>query len=517
MRQKSSSLTVKLIPPMLLMLALIMAVICIIIFSVIRAEFHENLNRELKIKVDSNAGNMNVAIESMMQLIDNFCYDLESNTDMSFDTVKRALDAKLTTLPRESIPAFYVAIGGRNVLYETMGWIPAADFVVKERPWYINAAGNQTPQIISYADANTGIYAICASRGVTLNTGEQAVVALDMEISSWLDQNIVPGEAEYSFVTDSQGMIIFHRNPEFVPHAQSESYLTSAWPDYAHLEALGPDEIVEITDFDNVKYLFRSSPVKSGNFRIFTGIQSSQASKRINSLLIWLVPMMIGLIFLLGILSLVFIRRIILCPLQKLAAVSDRIAAGDIEAGFQHNAHDEIGVLSQNFGQVRDSIKGLIESVNHMSHEQSKGDLDARMDEKYFNGAYRNVASSVNAMVSGIVFMVDKTQDCLENFSNGDFSVDFPVLPGKQMRLTQSINQLQNNLKEIKYEISRLADNASQGNLSIRADMDGFSGDWAEALRGLNALLEAVAVPIAEASAAIGSIAQGSLNITIAG
>ncbi|GHU77862.1 hypothetical protein FACS1894188_12710 [Clostridia bacterium] len=81
-----------------------------------------------------------------------------------------------------------------------------------------------------------------------------------------------------------------------------------------------------------------------------------------------------------------------------------------------------------------------------MSLAQKAGDLEARIDDSVFVGAYKEVADGVNGMTGELVELIDKTRNCLDGFANGDLDAPFPALPGKQARLTQSIESFRKNL-----------------------------------------------------------------------
>jgi methyl-accepting chemotaxis protein len=105
--------------------------------------------------------------------------------------------------------------------------------------------------------------------------------------------------------------------------------------------------------------------------------------------------------------------------------------------------------------------------------------------------------------------------DILNNISDGRFKINIKQYPGKKAILTETITKIEYLLIGISTEIKTVAESAAGGNLSQRADIARYSGDWAEILNGINGLVESVNAPIQEAASILRQIAAGNLNMRI--
>jgi methyl-accepting chemotaxis protein len=443
---------------------------------------NQNLETELRLKADTNAANLNSTIENMVNTIDSFVHDLETSTDKSQETIERAIDNKLSTMPVESITAFYVGIGDRNYLYETMGWIPAPEYVVSTRPWYQSATLSSAPQVLTYEDANTGIYAICVSRGIILDTGEQAVVAVDMEITSSLEANKMLADTEYFFVEDIDGKIIFHRNSAFIPQEGQVTLLTDALPAYTQLDTLRPGHMVEIKDYDGVNYHFAVNEASYGGFRIYTGIQSSTVTRQLTTILLY--GLLLALL-LIGIATAFFVRQYgqITKPIVSMAQAAAKIATGDTDVDIQVSSNDELGVLGTAFGRMVDEIRRQAEVIGCIAKGDYTVGLPVRSDRDIMNQAIRTMLENNNRLISDIRFASGQVTGGSQQIADGAQS------------LAQGATEQASAVEKLSASISEVSDSIGKAVSSARhaaALSDSIKGKAEQGTEQMDAMMSAV-------------------------
>ncbi|HRH46409.1 MAG TPA: methyl-accepting chemotaxis protein, partial [Pyrinomonadaceae bacterium] len=110
----------------------------------------------------------------------------------------------------------------------------------------------------------------------------------------------------------------------------------------------------------------------------------------------------------------------------------------------------------------------------------------------------RNIANSADALASG------------------DLSRKVTVRSDRDM-LSQNLNRAVDSLHNLIDETRTLNTEALNGNINFRGRTDRFTGSYAELLKGINNLLEAVAAPIGEASDCLHKVAQRDLTIEMQG
>ena len=129
-------------------------------------------------------------------------------------------------------------------------------------------------------------------------------------------------------------------------------------------------------------------------------------------------------------------------------------------------------------------LNDLIDQMTTMTANHQQGDIDAQIDTTRFEGAHKAVAQGVNEMTGAYVTHITELGAVLENFGAGDFNTVYNPLPGKKSFLNNAVENLRKNLKDIDGEIETLSHAAVKGHLSIRANPEGFKGDWKKLLVG---------------------------------
>ncbi len=162
----------------------------------------------------------------------------------------------------------------------------------------------------------------------------------------------------------------------------------------------------------------------------------------------------------------VFLSRLIGRPLQDMAASARRLALGDLTPITPLAQADETGALSQAFASMVDAQRSLAESASRLA----AGDLSVRTTPR----------------------------------SDADV-------------LGQSFVHLHAALEGLIADSTRLANAATAGQLSTRGDADRFKGAFAELVRGFNATLDAVILPVQEASAVLTRLADRDLTVRVQG
>ncbi|HET6894688.1 MAG TPA: HAMP domain-containing protein [Candidatus Baltobacteraceae bacterium] len=97
---------------------------------------------------------------------------------------------------------------------------------------------------------------------------------------------------------------------------------------------------------------------------------------------------------------------------------------------------------------------------------------------------------------------------------NGDFSVRLPIRgSGAEAEIARAFNEVVETKTRMLNEIKRVSRSISRdGRLSLRASLEGASGDWQAHIEAYNSLIETVAAPMAETNRVLGAVAQGDLS-----
>ncbi|MCR4605363.1 MAG: response regulator [Eubacterium sp.] len=96
-------------------------------------------------------------------------------------------------------------------------WVPEADYVPTERPWYTRAydAGGKLVLVEPYIDSETGEMTMTAAQ---LCNDKKSVVALDIKVTMIEEITGEREEGKIGIVTDETGIVIAHSNLEEIGH-----------------------------------------------------------------------------------------------------------------------------------------------------------------------------------------------------------------------------------------------------------------------------------------------------------
>ncbi len=191
------------------------------------------------------------------------------------DNIKNSIDNRFTGV--------YGLVDGEYM--DGAMWAPGADYVPKERPWYIKgyAAGGQLVLVEPYMDLETGGLTMTAAK--LLNDGE-SVVALDIKMDMMTEISGVDTEDKIDIILDSSGSVMAHTDPEQIGHNYRSEEDT---PGAALYEAVmvvrgGSFEF----SYDGVDYVAYSLPIDNQTYSVSL-IDSGKSFKPLVWLLIFMV------------------------------------------------------------------------------------------------------------------------------------------------------------------------------------------------------------------------------------
>jgi methyl-accepting chemotaxis protein len=181
---------------------------------------------------------------------------------------------------------------------------------------------------------------------------------------------------------------------------------------------------------------------------------------------LWVTLVVVLLAVTLAIVAGVGLSRMIGRPLREMAESARRLALGDLTPVQPLQQADETGALSQAFANMVDAQRSLADSASRLA----AGDLSVRTTPR------------------------------------SDVDV-----------LGQSFVHLHGSLEGLIADSTRLAAAATAGQLSTRGDAARFQGAFAELVGGFNATLDAVILPVQEASAVLVRLADRDLTVRVQG
>jgi methyl-accepting chemotaxis protein len=199
--------------------------------------------------------------------------------------------------------------------------------------------------------------------------------------------------------------------------------------------------------------------------------------------------------------------------LKELKRIVSALQSGKLDK--RANAASFTGEWAEVFEAINglaDTVSDLNADMNTMSSEHDKGDIDVMIDAAKFPGDFGRMAAGINTMVAGHIAVKKKAMACVAEFANGNFEATLEKFPGKKAFINQNVESLRANLTAVIVEIQRLTLASEAGRLDQRGKADQFQGDFAAMVGGINKMLDAILIPIAEGNRVLSLIRGGNLR-----
>jgi len=196
---------------------------------------------------------------------------------------------------------------------------------------------------------------------------------------------------------------------------------------------------------------------------------------------------------------------------KKAMACVKEFGEGNFEAPLERFPGKK-AFINETVESLRGNLKGFISEMNRMSMEHDKGDIDVFVPVERFKGDFAVMAKGVNDMVEGHIAVKKKAMACIKEFGEGNFAAELEKFPGKKAFINETIETLRSNFRDIFQEIVRLTAASTAGNLSERGESHRFVGDFAKIISGLNHMLDAILLPIAEGNRVLSLVSTGDLT-----
>ena len=162
----------------------------------------------------------------------------------------------------------------------------------------------------------------------------------------------------------------------------------------------------------------------------------------------------------------VFLSRIIGRPLRAMAAASERLAVGDLQQPDDITTSDEIGALSCAFHRMVEAQQSLAADAVRLAAGDLAVTTTVRSEQDQLGAAFAHLRDTLNHLIS---------------------------------------------------ETARLSRAATAGQLCTRGNASEFEGGFADLVRGFNNTLDAVILPVQEASTVLQALANRDLTVSVRG
>ncbi|MBC7088025.1 MAG: diguanylate cyclase [Tissierellales bacterium] len=298
-------------------------------------------------------------IESNFKVHEQVVVDIESFIKIEPTKEEILKYLEIVMKEREQFTAVYIGtVDGELLAGED--WEIPADYIVKERPWYVKAVEeNQLVYTEVYPDAYLNTWTITIAKPFYDSSGElKGVIASDIDLNK-ISQilNPINGEKEgITFLVDSKGMIIGHEYYNVDVTDESIEKMTI----YNILPEFNPNNnfYIERTIFEERDGFLSYYYIKSLNMFLVNFVPVADTLKVGQQLIYTFVIFVISLIFVI-LFFFVFERRNIIYPVEKLVDDILKIPMG-INTDYKISEKDDL------LFEVKKTINELLINKNEL-------------------------------------------------------------------------------------------------------------------------------------------------------
>ena len=207
----------------------------------------------------------------------------------------------------------------------------------------------------------------------------------------------------------------------------------------------------------------------------------------------------------------------ILLPIGEGNRILGQIADGKIDELIAHTYKGDHEKMKQAINSVATVVQGLQKEMVRLSEASKDGQLAERGKPEQFRGAYADIVRGVNTMLDAILLPIGEGNRILGQISDGKIDeLIAQTYKGDHEKMKQAINSVATVVQGLQKEIVRLTDASKDGQLSERGKPEHFRGAYADIVRGVNTMLDAILLPIGEGNRILGQISGGKIDELIA-
>ena len=200
----------------------------------------------------------------------------------------------------------------------------------------------------------------------------------------------------------------------------------------------------------------------------------------------------------------------ILLPIGEGNRILAQISAGKIDeliAQTYKGDHEKMKLAVNNVAIVTQSLQREMARLIEASKE---GQLNDRGKPEQFKGAFAEIVGGVNTMLDAILLPIGEGNRILAQVSNGKIDeLIAQTYKGDHEKMKQAINNVAQVIQSLHKELARLTEASNAGKLSERGRHEQFNGAYAEIVRGVNDILDAVINPLNVSAKYVDLISKG--------
>jgi methyl-accepting chemotaxis protein len=157
-------------------------------------------------------------------------------------------------------------------------------------------------------------------------------------------------------------------------------------------------------------------------------------------------------------------------------------------------------------------LQDLQKELSRLIAASREGQLSERGKPEHFQGAFSEIVRGVNEMLDAILLPIGEGNRVLAQISMGNITESITqTYRGDHEKMKIAVNKVAEVLQTLEKLLARLTESAKNGQLAERGHPDVLQGAYAEIVRGVNALLDAVIGPLTVSARYVDLISKGDI------
>ncbi|MBK8014120.1 MAG: Cache 3/Cache 2 fusion domain-containing protein [Deltaproteobacteria bacterium] len=211
-----------------------------------------------------------------------------------------------------------------------------------------------------------------------------------------------------------------------------------------------------------------------------------------------------------------FLAQVTMRPLRDLVYAADRVSRGDLDLDLDAEGSDEVAEVTRALGGVVENVGRLVGDANQLLEGALEGELGRRADPGAHAGGFRRVIEGMNSTLDAVSVPIGTTARYLDRIARGDLPTSIPeAFVGDFVHLKTSLERSLAALRLLDGGIRETVDAQGHGRISARCAVEGLDGAYRELALGVNRALDAVILPLLQATDLIKRYAAGDLSQTM--
>ncbi|MCL1996739.1 MAG: methyl-accepting chemotaxis protein [Defluviitaleaceae bacterium] len=524
-KNRNTKLSTKLALSILLTFTAGLIVAVFVVNAFVQGIIYDNIMEKNQIQMAVYASELDAWFLARQQIVDNIGTVIEH---LGMDYIMD-LTAHFQEYYDDMALVFVGGSTGNWVMSGTLGygWQGPPGFYVEERPWYVPAVVADGAVVFSEPYVSAGYpYGLVITASRLLPNLGGAVLGVDIlldEIVSMVDiyADVADG---YVFLMTSYGYVVHHPSLDIAPGPDGLSHVT----DFAVYDPLYeimqlPDTITNFTTADGIPSYLMTLELPHTDWYLVVALPTYVAMGPVSQAMYAIFISFAIVLLALGIFVAFFVsysvKGTVEAKINYFRTYSRRksvaLSRGDLtlteeEQDISTDKSFGFGVIDGEFEQVVDNLIKVCYDVNKFYTETLKGNYRYSIDIGSYTGIYMGIVANVNILSDSLIKSRSDIIDFFRKVADGDFNANCDTtFVGEEAYINDVLNTVKQNIGDVAAAIRGLVNQASEGDLTVRADASKFNGDWQSLVEELNELMESISVPLSEIENNVEIMAQG--------